>query len=189
MIAGAVRTFTEKLNGSTPRERAGLALLAAIAAITAAVYALDWANSRAAEAAAATQSAAEAATLETAFADDGYRGLLASETGKVWRWSRNADTIAGEELVMELEALSTQAGFNEPRVALVEQTATRGRVGALEASITADFAWASFLALLEALETSELSIAVRSVDVSEGSGAQQMTLVVALPVINGEETL
>jgi hypothetical protein len=187
MIAGAVRTFTAKLGGATPRERAGLALLGAIAAVTAAVYAWDWANSSAVEAATATQSAAEAATLETAFADEGYRRLLAAETGRIWHWSRSADAIAGEEVVMELEALCMQAGFNEPRVVLVEQSAARGRVGALEASIAADFDWASFLALLEAFEASELSIAVRSIDVSDGGGAQQMTLVVAVPVINGEE--
>lgn len=188
MIAGAVRTFKTKLNSSTPRERAGLALLGAIAAVTAAVYALDWANVSAAEAAAATQSAAEAETLETAFADEGYRRLLAAETGKVWRWSRSADAFAGEEIVTQLESLCVQAGFNEAQVGLIEQTAARGRVGALEASITADFDWRSFLALLEAFETSELSIAVRSIDVGEGDGAQRMTLVVAAPVVNGEDT-
>lgn len=187
MIAGALRIFTTKLSESTPRERAGLASLAAIAALTAVVYAVEWANTSAQEAVAATQSATEAATLESAFGDEGYRRLLASETGKVWRWSRSADAFAGEEVVTELEALCAQAGLGEVRVALVETEPQQGRAGTLDASIIAGFDWGSFLALLEAFETADLSFAVRSVDVSEDAGAQHMTLIVSVPVIDGDE--
>lgn len=183
MIADAVRSFAMKLGATTPRERAGIALLAAIGAITAAVYAVDWANGRAEAAATATQTAAEASVLQSAFEDEGYRRLLASESGKAWRSARAADTFASEEVLTELEALTQQAGFADPRVALVEQPAQRGRVGVIEASISADFDWGSFLALLEAFEASELSYSVRSIDVSEGDGVQGMALIVAVPVI------
>jgi hypothetical protein len=186
MIADAARAFVTKLSGATPRERAGAAILAAIAAITAAVYAVDWAGASAREAEEATQSVSDVAALESVFADEGYRRVIASEAGKVWRLSRTADALAGEEIVTELEALGMQAGFGDPRVTLLEQTSARGRVGALEASISAEFDWSAFLAFLEALESSELSYAVRSIDISEGDSAQRMTLVVSAPLIDGE---
>jgi hypothetical protein len=188
MIADAARAFAQKMNAATPRERAGLALLAAIAAITAVVYAVDWAGHRADAAASALQAASETETLQTTFADEGYRRVLASESGKMWRLARTADAFAAEEVVTELEALCLQAGFGEPRVALVEQTTMRGRAGMLEASISADFDWSAFLALLESLQSSELSFSVRSIDVAEGEGQQRMTLVVAVPVIDGAQT-
>lgn len=187
MIADALRTASQKLSAATPRERAGLALLAAIAGITAAIYAVDWANTSSREAEVATQASADAATLEAAFADEGYRRLLATETGKVWRWSRSADAFAGEEVLTELEALAAQSGFGDVRTALVESEPQRGRASALYASIDANFDWSSFLTLLETFEASELSYTVRSIDVSEGDGAQRMTLVVSVPVINGED--
>lgn len=189
MIADAARAFAQKINAATPRERAALALLAAIAAITAAVYAVDWAGQRASAAASALQTSSETATLQATFEDEGYRRVLASESGKMWRLARTADAFAVEEVVTELEALCMQAGFGEPRVALVDQTQMRGRVGVLDASITADFSWGAFLALLESFEASELSFVVRSIDVSEGDGGQQrMTLVVGVPVIEGADT-
>lgn len=187
MIAAALQTVSQKLSAATPRERAGLSLLAAIAAITAAIYAVDWANTSAREAETATQASADAMTLEAAFADEGYRRLLASETGKVWRWSRGADAFAGEEVLTELEALAAQSGFGDVSTALVEAEPQRGRVSALYASVEANFDWGSFLSLLEAFEAAELSYVVRSIDISEGDGVQRMTLVVSVPVINGED--
>jgi hypothetical protein len=188
MIADVARTLMQKLNAATPRERAAMAVLGAIAAITAVVYAIDWAGQRGTAAASATQAASETASLQSTFEDEGYRRVLASESGTMWRLSRTADAFAAEEVVTELEALCTQAGFGEPRVALVDQTQMRGRVGVLEASISADFSWAAFLALLQLFEASELSFSVRSIDVSEGDGQQRMTLVVGVPVIEGADT-
>lgn len=187
MIADSIRAIAAKFTGATPRERAGMAALAAVAAVTTVVYTIDWANARAQAAVTATQAAADAAALEAVFSDEGYRRVLASETGKVWRWSRSADALAGEEVVTELEALSMQAGFGDPRVALAEQTTASGRVGALQASISADFDWGAFIALLRELESSELSYVVRSIDVSEVEGVQRMTIEVLAPVVSGED--
>jgi len=187
MIADAARAFTAKLNETTPRERAGLAMLAAIAAITALVYALDWAGRSAQAAEAATQSAADNAALQAAFTDEGQRRALASDAGDVWRWSRRADAFASEEVLGEIENLVLQAGFSDARVTLLEAPAARGQVGAIEASVQASFDWASFLALLEALETAELSVSVRSIDVSENEGAQSLAMVFSVPAIESDE--
>lgn len=187
MITAATRAFVTKLSEMTPRERAGLAALAAIAALTTVVYAVDWAGVSARAATSATQAVSDAAALQATFEDETFRRQLASAAGRVWRSSRIADTFSGEEVATELEALCLQAGFNEPRITLIEQTPRPGRAGTLEASMSAEFDWASFLALLEAFETSDLSFAVRSIDVSEEEGAQRMTLVIAVPLIEARE--
>lgn len=182
----AAHTFVMKLNQTTPRERAGLVALAAIGALTAVVYAVDWASTSAEAAATATQAAADGAVLQANFQDEGYRQQLASGANGVWRWSRPADTLVGDEIATELEALCLQAGLIEPHVTLLEQAPSPGHVDTLEASVSAVFDWTSFLALLEAFEAADLSFAVRSIDVSDEDGAQRLTLVVAVPIISAD---
>lgn len=183
MIDASARTIITKLRGATPRERAGLALLAALLACTAAVYAMDWAATSARDATSTARRSTDSSTVLATLQDAGYRQQLQTESAKVWRWSRAGDDFAGEETMAELESLCAQAGLNDPAVELVEQAQTRGRVGAIEASITASFDWTSFLALLDAISEADLSIAVRSVDVADEEGAQRLTLVVSVPVI------
>lgn len=187
MIATTARALTAKLNAATPRERAGLAVLAAIAALTAAVYAMEWASTSAVAALSAAQTAADQETRRTVFADESYRSRIAEDAGNVWRWSRTSDTFAGEEILAEVEALTAQAGFNDARVTAGEQGEARGRVAPLSIAVSADFDWTSFLAFLEAIEGSELSFAVQSIDVSEEEGAQRLALVLSVPLINSGE--
>ena len=188
MIAAAVRGFAAKLRQTTPRERAGLAALVAIAALTAAVYGMEWASTNAAAAASATQTASESEAMLSAFQSETYRQRLSTQAGNAWRWSQASDAFAGETVLAELDSMSQQAGFNEPRVALVEQPAAEGQVGAIEASISADFDWTSFLAFLDALEESELSFTIRSIDVAEEAGAQRIALIITVPTIAESET-
>jgi hypothetical protein len=185
MIAAA-RAFAMKLSQTTPRERAGLAALAAIGALTAVVYAVGWAGASAQAAATAAQAAADGAVLQANFQDEAYRQQLAAGANRVWRWSRASDTLVGDEIATELEALCLQAGFIEPRITLLEQAPSSGRVGALEASVSAVFDWASLLALLEAFEAADLSFTVRSIDVADEDGGQHLTLVVAVPIISAD---
>lgn len=188
MIASAARMFATKWHDSTPRERAGLAVLAAIVALTALFYAVDWAGARADAARVATQTAADRQALLTGFQDERYRLQLSTGADQVWRWSRAADPLAIEEVLAELESLTAQAGFGETNIALIETAEDqRGQVNPLLASISADFDWASFIGLLEAIEGSELSIAVRSVDVSETGEGQRVTITVAAPLITTRE--
>ncbi|MEQ1490285.1 MAG: hypothetical protein ABL932_07010 [Terricaulis sp.] len=187
MIAATLRDVALKLSGTTPRERAGLAALGAIAAVTAAVYALDWADNSAAAAAAATQSAAESEEMLSAFSNQSYRQRLGVEAGNAWRWSQADDALAGETVLAELESMCQQAGFNDPRLALVEQPAAQGQVGAIGVSINAEFNWASFLAFLEALQSSDLNYTIRSIDVAESEGVQRMALSISVPTIRAEE--
>lgn len=186
MIAESARTVVTKLREATPRERAGLAVLAALLTCTAAVYAMDWAASSAEAAASAAQRSADAVATLSALEGAGYRQQLETDSAKVWRWSRVADDFAGEETLAELEAMAAQAGFGDAVVALVEQPPPQDRVATIEASISGSFDWGSFLGLLEAVGDSDLSIVVRSVDVSDEADAQRMTVVLSVPVIEAE---
>lgn len=188
MIADALRDLTVKLNATTPRERAGIAALAAIAAVTGAVYAMDWAATRADAAASATQRAGESEAVLSAFGNETYRQRLASSAGDAWRWSQANDAFAGETVLAELDALCQQAGFNDARVALIEQPAAQRQVGAIAVSINAEFDWAGLLAFLEALEGAELNYTIRSIDVAEEEGAQRIALAVSVPTISAEAT-
>jgi len=161
-------------------------MLAAIAAITGVVYAADWAGQNARAAATATQTATDNEALQALFSDDTQRRRLAVASGDVWRASRRADAFATEEILAEIESLFMQSGFGDPRFALVESQPTRGQVGTVDVSVTTDFDWRAFLSLLEAIEGSELNIGVRSIDVSESEGAQSLSLVMSVPVINAD---
>lgn len=185
MIADAMRAFALKFNALTQRERASVAVLAAIAAFTCLVYSVDWANSRASAAALATEAAAASEELQAAFADEAYLRRLASESLNVRRWSRGAGALDTEEVGLELEQLALLAGLNDARVVMVQPP--ERRAGHHEATISAQFDWTNFLALLEALESSEISFSVRSIDVSEGNEGRQVVLVIVAPIIEDED--
>lgn len=183
MIANAIRGLGAKLSETTPRERAGLAALVAVGALTAAMYAMDWAGASSVAANTAAQRAADSEAMLSMLQNATYRQRLATASSNVWRWSQSSDAFAGETVLAELDSLSQQAGFNNSNIALVERPATQGQIGAIEVSITADFDWTSFLAFLEALEGEELNFAVQSIDVSEEAEAQRVALIVTVPTI------
>lgn len=188
MIAEVVRAIHAKWEATTPRERAGIALLAAVLFLTAAVYAMDWAGGAARSAEVATQRSADASAVLSSLQDGAYRQHLQDDAGRIWRWSRSGDAFAGEETLAELESLCAEVGIGDAELALVEQTPSDGQVGVIEASISASFNWGTFIALLNALGEADLSIDVRSIDVTDDEGAQRMTLVVGVPIINVVET-
>ena len=183
MIADTVRNLNAKLRAVTPRERAGLAALAAIGALTAAVYASDWAGTSSLAANTAAQHAADSEATLATLQNAAYRQRLSTESSNVRRWSQSSDAFAGETVLAELDSLAQQAGLNNAHVALVEQPAAQGQIGAIEASVTADFDWSSFMAFLESLEGAEANFAVRSIDVAEEADAQRIALIVTMPTI------
>jgi hypothetical protein len=58
------------------------------------------------------------------------------------------------------------------------------RVGTLNFVLEADFDWAALLALLEAIEFSETSIFIRSVEVDETEVGQRIAMVLFVPIIS-----
>lgn len=159
-----------KLNALTARERVGLALLAAFAAIAMTLNAFDWAvNSRAeAEAASRARAVAEAASMradEKAFQEE-----VALAAGKVWRWSvvEPSAGVAGAEASTQLETLALGAGLTGVSVTAAEIGETVSRLSAIDLTLSADFDWQSFVSFLRALENSELSFTIMSVEVAAG---------------------
>ncbi len=183
MIASTVQAIARTVSGSTPRERAGLALLAAVAAVTAAFYALEWASASGRGAARVTQQAAERATMLSVFSNEEFRNRVALSVGNAWRSGLAADELSGEEMLMELETYAQQAGFSDVQITLLEPSGGEGRVTLQPVAISAAFDWGSMIALLETLESTERSYAVQSIDVVGEEGAQQLTLVVAVPLL------
>ena len=183
MIAAALRPIASRLNALTPRERGGLAMLAAILTVTAAVYAADWAGTRATAADIAAQAAANAQALRASFDDEAYVRRLSEETANVWRSARIEDPLADDEMLAEIEALCAQAGLSDVQVALIEGE-RQGLVSTADVSINAGFDWTALLALLETIEYSETSISVRSIEVTGEEGAQELLLIVSVPLID-----
>lgn len=177
-----MQSISARFAKTTPRERAGMALMAALAALTMAIYALEWADQSAVKAEEATQAAADAAATQASLGDATFRQAISARAGNVRSWSRTGDDFARDEILAEIEALSLQSGLAEASIAVIE-SAQGARVNAVNASIAADFDWASFLSLLEAFETSELSVTVTSVDVAETDAGQRVVLLVSAPLI------
>jgi hypothetical protein len=184
MIASTAQAIARKLGEATPRERAGLGFLAAVVALTAGFYALEWASASSREAARATAQFAEREAMLSVFSNDAFRNRLALGVGSAWRSGLAADELASEEMLLELEAYAQQAGFADVQVALLEPIGAQGRVGLQPASLSATFDWAAMIALLEALESAERSYGVQSIDVVEEDGAQRLSLAIGVPVLH-----
>lgn len=184
MIAATMSALASQVRAMTARERAGLAIAAALAAIAAAFYAADWANARANVAHAAAQEAVDAEAAQAAWSDPAYQASVAARASDVRRWSASADPLSGEEVLSELENLALQAGFMDTEVTPVRGEDSRDLVRATEVSLAATFDWASFLSLLEGFENAELSLKVRSVDVTQEGETQRLTLLVSAPLVN-----
>lgn len=184
MIASALDFVVSKFAALTPRERAGLAMAAAAAMLVAVWYAAAWAERSAAFAAVASQTASNAESIRALFDNEDYVHRLSDDASKVWRWSRVEDGLAAEEMLVEIESLCAQAGFNNAQVALADSANTGERVGTLSFVLEADFDWAALLALLEALELSETSVLIRSVEIDETEAGQRIAMALSVPLIN-----
>ncbi|MFO0202587.1 MAG: hypothetical protein ACK528_05595 [Alphaproteobacteria bacterium] len=184
MIAAVLDFVASKFAALTPRERAGLAMVAAAALLVTAWHAAAWAERSAASAVVASQTASNAESIRALFENEDYVRRLSDDASKVWRWSRVADDVAAEEMLAQIESLSAQAGFNNVQVALADGARSGERVGTLNFVLEADFDWAALLALLEAIEFSETSIFIRSVEVDETEVGQRIAMVLFVPIIS-----
>jgi hypothetical protein len=187
MIALTAQAIARKFQAATPRERAGIALLAVVATAAAMIYALEWAGESAAQADVAAQEARERTAMVSTFSDEAFRRRLALAVGQAWRWGRSRDDMAREEMLGELEGLSLQAGFADAQVALLEPDPGEGRVSLQAATISAAFDWGCLIALLEAFESTEHSYLVQSIDVVGEAGAQRLTLIVAGTLLDEDD--
>jgi hypothetical protein len=158
-----------RLQAATPRERMGLSLLAALAAIFMAFSAFEWAMNSGARAEAAALSRARAEAIAANAGERAFQEQVALAAGKVWRWSvvEQSAGVARAQASGALEALALGAGLGN--VAVAAQTGDEpapGEIGALTLTLNADFEWGSFVGFLRTLEASEISFSVEAVEVT-----------------------
>lgn len=185
----ALQTLVRRFKDASPRERAGLAFVAALIALALASSTFDWAMR-------ARNAAGEAASSrEQIAAVQGHIGLadfqeeVALAAGKVWRSSvvDASEPLARVQAATALEALAVGAGLSNVSVEAVARSeeTPRASVGIIGLTLRADFNWAGYLAFLRALETADLSFVVDSVEVSgEFGSAQSLTMSTHVPFIH-----
>lgn len=183
----AFSSLLAKLNSLTARERAGLMILAALAASALALNAFDWALNARAEAEQTARSRAVAVAASARADEKAFQEEVALAAGKVWRWSvvEPSAGVARAEASTQLENLALSVGLANVSVVAAEVEETANRLNAIDLTLSADFDWQTFLNLLRAMEGSELSFAVRSVEVTPGP-PQSLSVGVRVPYVQEE---
>jgi hypothetical protein len=186
----SLRAHLERLRAATPRERAGLALVVAIAACAAALWAFDEAMQAGDR---ADEARARYADLQSAYAREGalaFQQSVAIEANKVWRWSivQSSPGVARAQAVTALEGLALQAGLSNYTIELDEAAAPAevdGVITPIRLVLSADFDWVSFQALLQALAATDLSFVPEAVgvEVNEARGPT-LSLTLRVPFLN-----
>jgi hypothetical protein len=182
------RELLLKIRGATPRERAGLAILGAVAALAAAIMAFDWALTADQIARDAAARHADAAATLAQSGDPAFQENLAVETNKVWRWSiaEASSGVAQSQAITALEGLAMQAGLMNVSVTAEELSSEENyqAVTPLKLTLNADFDWGSFQALLQAMEASDLSLSLEALELApDESQAAKLTMVVRAPFL------
>ncbi len=165
----ALTGLAARLRTATPRERMGLSLLAALAAIFMDFSTFEWAMSAGARAEAAALSRASAEAVAARAGEREFQEQVALAAGKVWRWSvvEQSAGVARAQATSALEALALGAGLANVAVAAeIGDEPAPGEVGALVLTLNADFEWGSFVGFLRTLEVSEISYNVEAVAVT-----------------------
>lgn len=187
MIQTLLQSTRQSLDNLTPRERAGLICVIALAAMLSAFYAFEWAQDSEDRAVAAAQFAADIEATQASLSDPTYRRAIARGVGSLEEWSRSDAQSGRDEIVAEIQALADQSGLAGANVALSASSQASSPVEMVSVVLSSDFDWSSFLSLLEALETSQLSVSATSLEVTEEEGAQRLTLVLAAPLVVVEQ--
>lgn len=188
----ALQTFLDKAKAATPRERAGVALVAALVLAALASSAFDWAMQADARAREAAQRRSELSSIQSRIGDQRFQEEVALAAGKVWRWSVTdaSESLAAAQASSMLEALAAGAGLSNVSVSAAEagEGGEGEGLGAIELTLRADFDWAAYMALLQALEASELSLVVDAAEVEGGADApRSLTVQVRISLIREAE--
>lgn len=183
-----LREWSQKLSRATQRERAGLAIVGAVAAFAAAIAAFDWAQNSTLAASDAALRYEQASVALTSASDPAFQENLAVEVNKVWRWSivEASAGVAQAQAITALEGLAMQAGLTGVVVTANELPLGENyqAVTPLSLSLSADFDWGSFQALLEAMEASDLSLSLEALELApDENQAAKLTIMVRAPFL------
>jgi hypothetical protein len=165
------------LRGRSPRERAGLAILAAAASISLALSAHDAATHITRDAAELRRAAGEALAARARAEDGAYQADLKANADRAMALTiREASEGVGRARAVSIvRALALEAGFGNVVVAPGQVQ----REGTVSVTLSADFTWTSLAAFLEALGNSDVAFGVEAIAVqpaSDDTKTMEMTL-------------
>lgn len=178
-----LETLSRRFKDASPRERAGLAFVAALIALALASSSFDWAMRARVAAGEAARERAQIAAVQERIGLANFQEEVALAAGKVWRSSvvDASEPLARVQATTALELLAVGAGLASVSVeatASAEET-PQASVGIIGLTLRADFSWAGYLAFLRALEASDLSFVVDLVEVTGDLGSGQSLAVAA----------
>lgn len=183
-----VETLARRFTQASPRERAGLAFVASLLTLALASSTFDWTMRESAAASAAAESRARIAAVHERIGLANFQEEVALAAGKVWRWSvvDNSEPLARVQATTALESIATGAGLTNVAVEAVpnSEESPPGAVGVIGVTLRAEFDWTGYLAFLRAIEASDLSFSVDSVEVSGDPGSQALTVQAHTPFIH-----
>ncbi len=173
----ALQALARRFKDASPRERVGLAFIAALVALALASSTFDWAMRARIAAGEAASSRAQIAAVQERIGLASFQEEVALAAGKAWRSSvvDASEPLARVQATTALESLAAGAGLANVNVEAVTggDATPRARVGIIGLTLRADFNWAGYLAFLRALGASDLSFVVDSIEVSGDLGSGQ----------------
>lgn len=163
-----LRMLQERLKALTPRERAGLAGVLACAGLAALVWTWDGAQSAMTASLDAHEALTRARAVRAHATDPDFRERTALAANKVWRWSVAEASLgaARARAAGVLENVALQAGLGGVSVSAEE--AADGEAAGIALTLSADFDWTTYLALLDALANEDIAFVVEGVEVAAG---------------------
>ena len=177
------------LDALSPRERAGVMLVAAVGSLAILAGVVDWSmNTQEA----ARDASMRAARAEATFAREGNRGYqegvrLAAKSVEDWSITEASDGIAQARAAGALRTLAGDAGLDNVVITATETAAAEdaaGEIAPLSMTLSADFTWPGFTALLREIRASTIVFEAESIEVSaRDDGAQTFTMMLRTPFL------
>lgn len=172
----------------TPRERTGLALLAAAASLALALFAFDSANNISQSVADLRQTAQRTLATRAREENPAYRKDLKAAVSRVEALTirEQSEGVAQARAVSAVRSLALDAGLANVVAAPAPSTVS----GSVTVTLSADFTWSALAALLDALGSSDVAFGVEEVVVSaDGEAQQTMVLRLSAPFVQtGRQT-
>ena len=168
-----IEFISRRFAALSARERGGLALVGALVSLFFAASSFEWALDGAQAAQAQHDARVEAEAALRRQTSPAFRQQVGLAAGHVWRWSVVESSLGAAQarVASEVESLASQAGLANVVVAPVsERVEAASRLSKVSVSLVADFDWSSFLALLDALATADVSYTIADIDVSGAAG-------------------
>ena len=185
MMQDLLAELRARFASASPRERAGVTIVAALALSAAAANFFDWAMAADARSREARQALTRVQAAYAVESDAEYQQASAENFNRAWRWSvvADSDSAARDQALSIVEALALDAGLADMELSLSEAE-LQEPAGAALILMRAQFEWGAVLSLLNKLRDAEPSIVVRAVEMAAGvDGGPELRMSLAVPYL------